>query len=196
MLTYTNHLRALVLPEYGRNIQNMVDRCLEIEDRDERTRAAQAVVDTMLTLLPVNGDRAEHIRKLWDHVMIMSGFRLDVDCPCERLDPAVFEDHPDPVAMPGLPDSRFRQYGALVRRSIDLACRLPAGEERDELIMLTANQMKKILVEARRDTVDDAVVFADIRALSHGGILMDTSLHVLHDFRPSPKPASKKKKKK
>lgn len=196
MLTYTNHLRTLVLPEYGRNIQNMVDRCLEIEDRQERTRAAQSVVDTMLTLFPVTGDRTEYIRKLWDHVMIMSGFKLDVDLPCERVDPTVFEDHPDPIAMPDIPDGKFRQYGALVRRSIDLACQLPEGEDRDELIMLTANQMKKILVESSRDSVEDAVVFADIRAMSHGGILLDTSLHVLHDFRPSPKPTSKKKKKK
>ncbi len=196
MLTYNNQLRALVLPEYGRNIQNMVDRCLEISDREERSRAAQAVVDTMLILFPNTGDREEYIRKLWDHLMIMSDFKLDVDLPFEPVNPAVFEDHPDQIPLPGLPDGKFRQYGTLVRRSIDLACRLPEGEERDELIMLTANQMKKILVENSRDTVDDAIVFADIRAMSHGVILLDTALHVLHDFRPSPRPTSKKKKKK
>lgn len=196
MLTYTNHMRPLVLPEYGRNIQNMVDRCLQIEDRDERTRAAQAVVDTMLRLFPTTGDRTEYVRKLWDHVLIMSGFKLDVDLPFEPVDPAVFEDHPDPIPLPVLPEGRFRQYGMLVRQSIDLACRLPEGEDRDALIMLTANQMKKILVESTRDAVDDATVFADIRALSHGAILMDTSLHVLNEFIPTPKAAGKKKKKK
>lgn len=196
MLTYTNHLKALVLPEYGRNIQRMVDRCLEIDDRQERTRAAAAVVDTMLILFPPTGDRNEYIRKLWDHVMIMSEFKLDVDVPFEPVDPAVFADKPDPLPLPAIPDSRFRQYGSLIRQSIDLACKLPEGEERDELIILTANQMKKMLVEGSRDSVDDARVFADIRALSHGAILMDTSLHVLHDYKPTPKPTGKKKKKK
>lgn len=196
MLTYTNHLKPLILPEYGRNIQNMVDRCLEIEDRQERTNAAGSIVAAMLTLFPATGDPDEYVRKLWDHVLIMSNFKLDVDLPYEPVDPAVFDTHPDPLPLPVPPEGNYRQYGTLIRQSIDLACRLPEGEERDELIMLTANQMKKILIESSRDNVDDARVFADIRMMSHGVILMDTALHVLHDYKPTPRQTGKKKKKK
>ena len=81
MLTYKNHLKTLVLPEYGRNIQNMVDHCLTIEDRDERTRCARSIIDAMSILFPAQGDRQAARRKLWDHLAIMSGFELDVDLP-------------------------------------------------------------------------------------------------------------------
>lgn len=196
MLTYTNHLKKLVLPEYGRNIQNMVDRCVELPDRDERNRAAQTIVDTMLTLFPATGDRDEYVRKLWDHMLIMSDFKLDVDLPYEPVDPAVFADRPDPLPMPAMPDGRFRQYGALIRQAVAIACSMPPGEERDSLVMLTANQMKKMLVESTGDTVDDERVFTDLRMLSKGEIYLKPSEAVLYEFNPAPRSTSKKKKKK
>jgi len=81
MLTYNTQQRRLVLPEYGRNIQKMVDHCLAIEDREERTRCAHAIVGAMANLFPELRS-ADNSHKLWDHIMIMSYFRLDVDFPC------------------------------------------------------------------------------------------------------------------
>lgn len=196
MLTYTNRLKSLVLPEYGRNIQNMIERCLDIDDREERTRAAATVVDTMMTLFPTTGDRNEYERKLWDHIIIMSDFKLDVDIPFERVDPAVFEDKPDPLPMPAMPDGQFRQYGALVRQSVALACSMPEGEERSALVMMIANQMKKLLTESTGDVVDDKRIFSDLRMISKGEINISAENAVLYEYTPAPRSASKKKKKK
>lgn len=96
MLTYTNHLKRLVLPEYGRNIQNMVDHCTTIADREERNRCAEAIIEAMLTLFPSQGDAVEYRRKLWDHLLIMSDFTLDVDFPFEHVAPETFDGGPAP----------------------------------------------------------------------------------------------------
>ena len=84
MLTYNSQLKKLVLPEYGRNIQQMVDHCLTIEDRAERTRCAFTIVQNMANMFPQLRGETDYQHKLWDHLMIMSGFQLDVDAPFER----------------------------------------------------------------------------------------------------------------
>lgn len=196
MLTYTNRLKKLVLPEYGRNIQNMVDRCAEIEDRQERTRAVSTVVATIMTLFPPTGDREEYERKIWDHVMIMSGFKLDVDLPFKPVDPAVFEVKPSPLPMPEMPDGKYRQYGALIRQSVSVASNMPEGPERDEMVVLIANQMKKMLVEQSGESIDDDRIFSDLRMMSRGTFNLKPENVVLCDYAPSPKATSKKKKKK
>lgn len=195
MLTYSNQLKRLVLPEYGRNIQNMVDHCLTVENRDERTRCAYAVVDAMHTLFPSTGDPEEHRRKLWDHVWIMSDYRLDVDYPYEHVDPEVFSDRPDAVE-PMRPGSMpFRHYGRLIPQLIDAAASMEEGEERDALILMIGNQMKKTLLASTIDNADDQRVFADMRHMSHGAITVDPSVVKLNDFRQAPTPSGKKKKK-
>lgn len=108
MLTYTNHLKKLILPEYGRNIQNMVDHCLTLEDREERTACAHTIVRAMMTLFPNNtSDREEYRRKLWDHLLIMSDFKLDIDLPFETVRPETFEGRPEPLPLPGHPKMAF-----------------------------------------------------------------------------------------
>ncbi len=197
MLTYTNNLKPLVLPEYGRNIQNMVDRCLEIEDRDERTRAANSIIATMLTLFPPTGDRQEYTRKLWDHVLMMSNFRLDVDLPFEPVDPAVFENYPDPMQRPECLPMKYRHYGGYIAHMIDIASDMQEGEERDALVMLIANHMKKIMLESDNEGgIDDARIFSDLRNMSHGRIYLDPEQVRLHEFRQAPTPSGKRKKKK
>ncbi len=195
MLTYTNQLKQLVLPEYGRNIQNMVDHCVTIADRDERNRCAHTIVAAMLALFPpTGGDPAEYRRKLWDHLIIMSGFELDIDLPFEHVDREVFADLPDtmPVAKPS--DFKMRHYGANIPRMVDIAVAMEPGEERDALIYLIADHMKKAMVAFNREQVDDKRVFSDLRIMSHGAINLDPEQVRLHDFKAAPAPAKKKKK--
>ena len=196
MLTYNTHLPQLVLPQYGRNIQQMVDHCTDIADRDERNRCAKTIVDAMLTLFPANGNREEHYRKLWDHLIIMSRFKLAIDLPFEPLDPTVFADRPEPLTLPqGMP-MYFRHYGSCITRLVDIICTMPEGHERDELTLLTANQMKKMFLNINRDGADDSRIFDDLRNMSHGSIRLDPASTVLNDYRPTPLQAGKKKKKK
>ncbi len=197
MLTYTNHLKKLVLPEYGRNIQNMVDHCLTIEDRDERTACANSIVRSMMALFPNNtSDREEYRRKLWDQLFIMSDFRLDVDLPFEPVRPETFSGKPEPLPLPGHPKMAFRHYGSIIEDLIAKAVEMPEGPERTELVFLIASQMKKARCVIDRET-DDERIFNDLHYLSKGAINVPRGAMVLGDFRAAVQvPAGKKKKKK
>lgn len=195
MLTYTTHLKKLILPEYGRNIQRMVDHCLTIEDRYERTRCAATIVKTMESLFPIQGNADAYRRKLWDHLAIMSDFALDVDVPFELVSRNSLDDLPQPLTYDQGP-LEHRHYGLLLQRSIQTAAEMPEGEERDALVMLLANHMKKLMLAVNPDGVDDEKVFKDLRYLSNGAIVLDPEKVILHEFKAAPTPTGKKKKKK
>ena len=195
MLTYTTHLKKLVLPEYGRNIQRMVDHCLTIEDRAERTRCAATIVKTMEQLFPIQGNADAYRRKLWDHLAIMSDFSLDVDVPFELVGRGSLDDRPQPIEY----DQAYfehRHDGLLLQRAITRAAEMDAGEERDALIMLLANHMKKIMLALNPEGVEDAKIFKDLKILSRGAISLDPETVSLLEFKVAPAPTGKKKKKK
>lgn len=196
MLTYNNRLKQLILPEYGRNIQNMVDHCTTIEDREQRNLCAASIVDAMRILFPPNGDPEEYERKLWDHIIIMSDFTLDIDTPYESVARETFDQGPEcvPNERPGyLP---YRHYGQLIPRLIDTACHIEDIEERTALVTLIANQMKKTLLAANPEGVDDSRIYKDLRNLSHGVINVDAGQVHIHEYKQAPTPSGKKKKKK
>lgn len=196
MLTYTNRLKKLVLPEYGRNIQNMVDYCCTIENRDERNQCASAIIEAMQILFPATGDVDEYTHKLWDHLAIMSDFTLDVDYPCEVVDKKVFDNGPEavPAERPG--SFAYRHYGRLIPRMIEIAIGMEEGEERDALVTLIANQMKKTLLASNPGGVEDHRILSDLRGMSHGAIMADADRINLADFKYAPTPSGRKKKKK
>ncbi len=195
MLTYTTHLKKLILPEYGRNIQRMVDHCLSIEDRGERTRCAATIVKTMEALFPIQGNADAYRRKLWDHLAIMSDFALDVDVPFELVNRNDLDDQPAPLSYDQGP-FEYRHYGLLLQRTIARAAEMEEGEEREALTILLANHMKKLLLTVNPDSVDDAKVFKDLRILSNGAINLDPATVKRHDFKVTAAPTTKKKKKK
>ncbi len=194
MLTYNTQLKRLILPEYGRNIQQMVDHCLTIEDRGERTECAHAVVKAMGILFPALKD-GDNNKKLWDHLVIMSNFELDVDFPCEVATAESFTSEPDAVPYPST-FIHFRHYGGIIERMIAKAAAMDEGEERDALIFYIANQMKKLMLQVNKDGVDDARIFRDLADYSRGKILLDPETVKLHKFKVMPAPANGKKKKK
>lgn len=194
MLTYNTQLKKLILPEYGRNIQRMIDHCLTIDDFDRRTACAHTIVDSMFALFPPVGDHEEYRRKLWDHLAIMSDFALDIDWPVEVIQRESLQTPPDPVLLPAFNISR-RQYGKNLELMINRLTEYPEGEERDVLSILLANQMKKMMVTVDNDIVEDEKIFKDLLDMSHGVInLFDKDIH-LHEFKALPGPSKKKKKK-
>lgn len=193
MLTYNTRLDRLSLPEFGRNVQRMVEHCKTISDRDERTRCAYSIVESMYRLLPPTGDQQEYRRKLWDQLAIISNFDLDIDWPYEVIKRDDLDSKPDPVLLPGY-NIRKRQYGKNIELMIDQISQIPQGEERDVLVSLIANHMKKLLVTADNDSVEDARVFNDLRLLSHGAINVSPDDLHLHEFKALPLPKKKKKK--
>ena len=198
MLTYNSQLKKLVMPEYGRNVQKMVDHCLTIEDRDERTRCAFTIVQNMANMFPQLRSEADYQHKLWDHLMIMSGFQLDIDFPYDDIireenldtDPAPIKYELEPI--------QFRHYGKNIERMIERAAQYPEGEERDALVMLLANHMKKLIFQINNEDVEDAKIFKDLERYSHGVLRLDPETHRLHEYqvvKPAQTTGKKKKKK-
>lgn len=194
-MTYNNRLRPLILPEYGRNIQQMVDHCVTIEDRDERNACAASIVRAMQTLFPVQGDKYEYERKLWDHLLVMSDFRLDIDSPYGMPDLKGLAAAPEPLPLPDNGGMRFRHYGANIENLIGAALAMEPSPERDELVYLIASQMKKMSLSLNKDGVDDDRIFNDLRILSGGAIDIAPGSMRLNDYRMAPAPSKKKKKK-
>lgn len=195
MLTYNTQLKKLVLPEYGRNIQQMVDHCLTIENRDERTACAKSIVDAMGILFPEFKD-SEESHKLWDHLAIMSDFKLDIDYPCEIVKPETLDSLPEKVKYTE-PYFDKRQYGRYLLAMIDRASQMEVSDERDTLVFLIANQMKKtMLAYGGTDFVDDQRVYNDLAILSRGAIRLTPEICSLNDYIMPPSVNGKKKKKK
>lgn len=195
MLTYNTQQKKLVLPEYGRNIQQMIDHCGTVEDRDERTRCAQSIVAAMGTLFPAMRETDEGRRKLWDHLAIMSGFTLDVDYPFEVIKPDDINPKPQPVEYPAQ-RIRFRHYGKDVERAIDCAVAMEEGEERDALVYMVASHMKKLLLAISPDGVPDEKVFRDLAQMSKGQLLLYTDTTQLPEFNIVAPPSQGKRRKK
>jgi len=195
MLKYNTQQKRLVLPEYGRNIQQMVDHCLTIADREERTRCAYSIIASMGNLFPQLRDEESSSYKLWDHLAIMSDFQLDIDYPCEVIRPDELETKPEMLPCK-TPPFRMRHYGRSIELMIAKASAMEPGEEREQLVSMIANHMKKLSLAVTRDGVDDARIFKDLAELSHGAIRLDPATYHLHQFKEAPAPATGKKKKK
>ena len=137
MLDYNTQREKLVLPEYGRNVQQMVDYCMTIPDREERTRCAYAIVDIMSNLFSNQKDVDDFNKMLWNQIAIMSDFKLDIDYPCEVIKPENLHSKPEPIPY-RLTPMRFRHYGKILEKLIDIAADMPEGEERGQLVMMLA----------------------------------------------------------
>lgn len=169
MLEYNTQMKKMVLPEYGRNVQRMVDYCLTIKDRDERTRCAYAIVATMGNLFPHLRDIDEFKHKLWDHLAIMSDFKLDIDYPCEIVKRENLRTRPEPVPYK-LEPIKYRHYGKIVEEMLKKSCEYPEGPERDALISLLANHMKKSLYAWNKEVVEDDKILKDLKEYTDGKI--------------------------
>ena len=157
----------LIMPEYGRNIQQMVAHALTIEDREERTRCVKTIINIMGNLFPYLRDVNDFKHKLWDHVAIMSGFKLDIDFPYEIVKPENLYTRPDRIPYKNS-RIRYHHYGRTLEEMIEKVSNYPEGDEKNELIRLIANQMKKCFLTWNKEVVDDKKIFDDLRELSKG----------------------------
>ncbi|TKG91069.1 DUF4290 domain-containing protein [Puteibacter caeruleilacunae] len=168
-MDYNSNRKKLVLPEYGRNIQNMVDHTMTIEDREERNRAAKAIIDVMGNMYPYLRDIPDFRHKLWDHLAIMSDFKLDIDSPYETPNKEVLDEKPEKVPYSSNA-IKYRHYGKTLQLLVDKAGDFDEGQEREVLIQLLANHMKKCYLVWNKDAVEDEKIFEDIQELSNGKI--------------------------
>jgi len=172
-MDYNTNRKKLKLPEYGRNIQKMVDFVVEIEDRDERNKAAQQIIDIMGNMYPYLRDISDFKHKLWDHIAIMSDFKLDIDYPYDPPEPSTFEELPKSVPY-DQSSLKYRHYGKIMEKMISKAVEYDDNKpEKKVLIELLANHMKKSFLLWNKDSVNDDKIFEDLGELSDGKIQID-----------------------
>ena len=179
-MEYNTNAKRLALPEYGRNIQNMVDYCLTINNKEERNRCANAIISIMGNMFPHLRDVNDFKHILWDHLAIMANFELDVDYPYEVLKKENLYQRPPHVLYK---DSEivFRHYGQTLERLINKATELEEGAEKETLIHLIANQMKKSFILWNKDSVDNRKILKDLAELSGRRIVRNEETFKLAD---------------
>ncbi|MDR1880403.1 MAG: DUF4290 domain-containing protein [Tannerellaceae bacterium] len=181
-MNYNTELKKLVLPEYGRNIQNMVDYCVSIQDREERKRCADSIINIMGNMFPHLRDVNDFKHILWDHLAIMADFKLDIDYPYEIIKKENL--YRKPPVIPYIDSTfRYRHYGKVLELMIHKATELEDGEEKSYLIHLLANQMKKSFLTWNKESVDDRKIFKDLSELSREKIVLSEERHKLTDSR-------------
>ena len=171
-MRYNTAEKRLILPEYGRNIQNMVDFCLTIDNREERNRCANAIINIMGNLFPHLRDVNDFKHILWDHLAIMADFKLDVDYPYEIIKKENLNKRPPRLSYSNSKIA-YRHYGQALGQMIQKANDLDEGEEKDVLIRMLANHMKRSFIVWNKDTVDDRKILKDLNELSDGKISLN-----------------------
>lgn len=170
-MEYNSKLNPIVLPEYGRNIQNMVQHCIGIENREKRNKAALQIISTMRTLSPshLESEGAENI--YWDHLAIISDFKLDIDYP-----EGTITEEKVKAKIERLPyesnNVKFRYYGQIIEGMVKEIASMEMGKHRAMLEYFIALQMKRAYMTWNRDTVDDLTIFKDLFVLSDGAIML------------------------
>ncbi|MDY3913815.1 MAG: DUF4290 domain-containing protein [Phocaeicola sp.] len=171
-LQYNTQQSRLPLPEYGRSVQHMVEHALTITDRAERQRCANTIIRIMAGMFPQMHEMADFHKKLWDHLAIMSGFRLDIDYPEGLIKPEALLIKPEKVPY-SKSIIRYRHYGKHIQDLIHIAKDMEAGDMRNQLIELTVNYMKKDYNTWNKEGVENGKIIEDLLELSEGKIRIE-----------------------
>lgn len=173
-LDYNTQREKLIMPEYGREIQKMVDHAISLPTKEERMKCALAIIHQMENKMPQLRDSSDYQQTLWDHLYLMSHKQLDIDWPFDVTNAEKILSKPQPLAHPKADaQSRQRHYGRLMMEVFEKLKTMPEGEERDELVRITANQMKRDLATWGHGSMDDEKVADDLARFTDGKIQID-----------------------
>ncbi len=200
-MEYNTSREPLVISEYGRNIQAMIEQLLTIEEKDKRTRAAHYIVGVMAQMNPQAKDSSDYMHKLWDHLHIISKYKLDVDSPFPAPTPEVAHKKPFKIVY-NQHDIRYGHYGHNIAAMVNKAILYDEGAEKDALVEAIANQMKKLYLSWNHDTVSDETLSQNLMELSGGRLsikegmkIMSVNEIVSKNIGNIPSPQSSKKRK-
>lgn len=168
-LEYNTEREHLIIPEYGRHMQKMINHAKTVEDKEERNKLAKAIISVMGNMQPHLRDVPDFQHKLWDQLFIMSNFELDVDSPFEKPTKELLSERPEPLRYPQN-HPKYRFYGNNIKTMIDVANTWEAGELKEALVYTIANHMKKCFLNWNKDTVEDVVIYDHLFELSGGKI--------------------------
>ena len=166
-MEYNTQREKLKISDYGRNVVKMINYTRHLENREERNKMANTIVDVMAQLNPKIKERTDYKHILWDHLMIMANYDLDVDCPYQINREETESFRPHRIALHNS-SIHYRHYGRALEDMIHAVANMPAGDERDTLTAQIAQTMKRQYLQWNRDTVDDALITDQLAELSGG----------------------------
>jgi hypothetical protein len=193
-LDYNTQREKLIMPEYGREIQKMVEYACELPTKEERLKCAKTIIRQMETKNPLLRENADYEQTLWDHLYLMSHRELDIDWPFDVSEADKILSKPNPMKLPN-GNIKLRHYGHLVEELFEQLKTMPEGEERDALVRKTANQMKRDLATWGHGAMDDERVASDLAKFTDGVIQLDLNSFVFEKLNNNDKKQSGKKKK-
>ena len=192
-LDYSTQREQLIQPEFGREVQKMVEYAVSLNDKEERQLCAKTIISIMERMFPQSKENADYKQKLWDHLAIMSDFKLDIDYPVDISKAKSMEQKPQPIGY-SKEKNPVKHYGSLVFQLFERLKTMPAGKERDALTKLTANQMKRNLIQWSHGSNDDEKIISDLARFTDGIIQLDLDKFKF-DVSVAKEPVDKKKKK-
>ena len=179
-IEYNTEREHLIIPEYGRHLQKMINHAKTRETKEERNKLANAIISVMGNLQPHLRDVPDFQHKLWDQLFIMSNFELDADSPFDKPSKELLEERPEPLKYPQN-HPKYRFYGNNIKTMIDVANTWDEGDMKEALVYTIANHMKKCFLNWNKDTVEDAVIFQHLFELSDGKLNLKDSDEDLTD---------------
>lgn len=171
-LDYNTQREKLIMPEYGREIQKMIEYACELPTKEERMRCAKAIIRQMETKNLQLGNGADYEQTLWDHLYLMSHRELEIDWPYDVSEADKILSKPQPMKLPNN-KIKLRHYGRLIEELFEKLKAMPAGEERDALTYYTANQMKRSLASWGHGSMEDERIANDLAHFTDGIIQLD-----------------------
>lgn len=179
-LEYNTEREHLIIPEYGRHLQKMINYAKAIESREERNKVAKSIIAVMGNLQPHLRDVPDFQHKLWDQLFIIADFDLDVDSPYPIPDREELFRRPERLPYPQN-HPKYRFYGNNIKTMIDVAITWEEGDLKDALVYTIANHMKKCFLNWNKDTVEDDVILAHLAELSNNQLTLKSSFDDLSD---------------
>jgi hypothetical protein len=171
-MEYNTTRGKLILPEYGRNVQNMISHAMELENRIERNRAAQAIIEVMGQLNPHLRDVDDYRHKLWTHLFVMSDFMLDVDSPYDIPKPEALNEKPSIMDYP-ISSIKYGHYGKYTQAILEASIETTDPKEKEYLKTSMANFMKKQYLSHNNDAVENNVIAENLKELSKGDLILE-----------------------
>lgn len=193
-MDYNTQREKLKLPEYGRNVQIMINYAKTIESREERNKAAETIIAVMGSMNPPLKDSRDYKHKLWDHLHLIANFELDVDAPFELPEREVLSLKPDALPYPNQ-RIKYLHYGKIAEQMLKKASEMEEGEQKELFIKQIANHMKLSYITWNKDSVPDIVILKAVNDLSAGRVQIPEGT-VLAEYKEAPKPQNPPKNKK
>ena len=164
-MEYNSQREKMIIPEYGRNVQKMVEYAKTVEDREKRTKSAEVIVRVMAGMNPQIKGELDYMHTLWDHLYIISGFELDIDSPYPMPEKEILLRKPDKIEYSSK-DFKLKHYGKYIESIIEQTILREEGEEKEALILTIANHLKKSYLNWNRDSVNDETILKHLSELS------------------------------